>query len=71
MENDKIESMVNGKFANILKKSASHTIGGIFVGAIIGYGIATIFGGSRLMLPFFGGIIGGRGGYLISKKTNG
>lgn len=68
--NQKVSDLVTGNLTTRLQNNSKYIATGILIGAAIGFGIATLTGKCRLCLPFWGAMIGGSSGYLISQKVN-
>lgn len=67
--NQTVADMVSGNLVNTLKKNGKYITTGILIGAVVGFGIATLTGKCKFCLPFWGALIGGSSGYLLAHKT--
>ncbi len=62
-----VEDIYNGTLAQRINNNMKYSLTGILIGAIIGIGVATLMGKSRMTFGLGGALIGGGLGYLTAK----
>ncbi len=73
MEKDELseitQAVYSGSLADKIKKNASYTITGMFIGGFIGGAIAGFLGKGKMMGALMGAAAVGLGGYVMSNNT--
>ncbi|KKR29684.1 MAG: hypothetical protein UT61_C0025G0016 [Candidatus Woesebacteria bacterium GW2011_GWA1_39_8] len=65
-----VDDIMSGRLVESLQMTGKYVAGGILIGLVVGYVVATLTGKCRMCLPFWAAVIGGSSGYLVANKDS-